>query len=180
MTRLDSQNLKKVHTRTINIATYIYDQDAVVVEGELKDDRLIQSFRASGEIAEPGIIHSMIIRILVKGPALVIEDVQVQMPTVPNEVCLETRESLEPILGLPIISGFTMKIKERVGGAKGCAHLLALLTAMAPAAVQGAWTAASTRKRDSADLKQYSMERLKNTCYVWREDGPAFRKYNLR
>jgi len=65
------------------------------------------------------------------------------MPTVPRPECLKTCESLQPIKGMQIASGFTARVKDLVGGVKGCAHLVALLTAMAPAAVRGAWSAIS-------------------------------------
>jgi hypothetical protein len=174
---IDISACQKIHTRSIDVAIYTYEKDAIVVEGHLKDDRLIDSYRSGGDVTRPGVVHNMIIRIKVRGPGLFIEDIDVEMPTVPHEDCLETRRTLEPIKGLSIVSGFTIKARSLVGGAKGCAHLMALLMAMAPAAVQGAWTAATRLPNESQALKTYSMERLKNTCYVWRSDGPAFKKY---
>lgn len=174
---IDTSVCQKIHTRNINVAIYTCGDDAIVVEGWLKDDRLINSYRSGGDVVQPGVVHNMIIRMKVRGPALVIEDIDVEMPTVPNDGCLETRRSLEPVKGMSIVSGFTVKVKELVGGAKGCAHLVALLMAMAPAAVQGAWSAATRRPNESRELKTYSVERLKNTCYIWRSDGPAFKKY---
>ena len=168
---------QKIHTRSIDVAIYTCEDDAIIVEGQLKDDRLIDSYRSGGDVIPPGAVHNMIIRMKVRGPDLIIEDIDVEMPTVPNDGCLETRRSLEPIKGLSIVSGFTLKVKNLVGGAKGCAHLMALLMTMAPAAVQGAWSAATRQPSNSQALKTYSMGRLKNTCYVWRSDGPAFKKY---
>ena len=173
---INKKKLQKIHTRSIDVAIYACEDDAVVVEGELKDHRLIDSYRSGGDVIPPGVVHNMIIRMKVRGPGLIIEDIDVEMPTLPNDGCLETRQSLEPIKGMSIVSGFTIKVKELVGGAKGCAHLVALLMAMAPAAVQGAWTAATRQPNDSQALKTYSLKRLKNTCYVWRSDGPAFKK----
>jgi hypothetical protein len=173
---IDTRACQKIHTRSIDVSIFTYAEDTIVVEGRLKDDRLIDSFRSGGDVIPPGVVHNMIIRMKVRGPELIIEDIDVEMPTVPNDGCLETRRSLDPIKGMSIVSGFTMKVKEIVGGAKGCAHLVALLMAMAPAAVQGAWTAATRQPNDSRALKAYSMKRLKNTCYVWRSDGPAYMK----
>ncbi len=177
MIDIDSTSCQKIHTRIIDVVIYACQDDAIVVEGQLKDDRLIDAYRSGGEVVRPGVLHNMIIRMKVRGPGLVIEDIHVEMPTVPNDVCLETRRSLEPVKGMSIVSGFTIKVKKLVGGAKGCAHLVALLMAMAPAAVQGAWTMATRRPNESKALKAYSLERLKNTCHVWRADGPAFAKY---
>jgi hypothetical protein len=82
---------------------------------------------------------------------------------------------LKPVRGLPIVSGFTRKIKTLVGGPKGCNHLLALLTAMAPATVQGAFSAVASKPTDPETIKSINLERLKNTCWVWREDGPLIK-----
>jgi len=174
---IDTTTCQKIHTRSIDVAIYTYEKDAIVVEGRLKDDRLIDSYRSGGVVIRPGVVHNMIIRMKVRGPNLIIEDIDVEMPTVPNDGCLETRLALEPVKGMSIVSGFTVKVKALVGGAKGCAHLVALLMAMAPAAVQGAWTAATRLPNESQALKTYSLERLKNTCYVWRSEGPAYIKY---
>ena len=177
MIEIDHTTCEKIHTRNIHVATYASKDKTIVVEGQLKDNRLIDSYRSGGKVITPGVVHNMIIRLKVRGPELIIEDIDVEMSKVPNQACLETRRSLEPIKGMSIVSGFTAKVKELVGGKKGCAHLLALLMAMAPAAVQGAWSAATRIPNESQAFESYSLKRLKNTCYVWRSDGPAYKKY---
>ena len=172
MINIDKTKTQKIHTRRIDIATYEGGPDSIVVEGVLKDERLANSYRPSGEALPPGTVHHMIIRMEVRGPKLVIEDIEVEMPTVPMQECRETLESLTPIKGLPIVSGFTNRVKDLVGGAKGCAHLVALITAMASAAVQGAWAAMTSKPRDPATFLPGAVERIKDTCRVWRSDGP--------
>ena len=146
-----------------------------MVEGVLTDERLTDSYRSLGEALSPGTVHHMIIRMEVRGPELAIEDIDVEMPTVPMQECLETLDSLTPLKGLPIVSGFTSRVKDLVGGAKGCAHLVALITAMASAAVQGAWAAMTSKPRDPATFLPGARERIKDTCRVWRSDGPMFK-----
>ena len=77
------QKKQKIHTRKFDIAIYEGSDDSIIVEGILKDDRLMESYRLTGECMPPGTIHHMIIRIEVRGPHLVIEDIEVEMPTVP-------------------------------------------------------------------------------------------------
>ena len=177
MIEINDIDRQKVHTRSIDVATYVHESDAIIVEGRLTDNRLMDSYRAGGAVIPPGIVHDMVIRLIVRGPRLVIEDVDVEMPKFPHEDCDQTRRSLEPVIGMEIVSGFTMKVKERVGGAKGCAHLLALLTAMAPAAVQGAWSAVTSKPVDDHNFRRHTLDRIKDTCYVWRSHGPALKKY---
>lgn len=164
---------QKIHTRQIDIASYEGSiPDTLVVEGILRDERLLDAYQATGKIHPPGTIHHLIIRIEVKGPQLVIENIEVEMPTVPHEACIETLESLQAIQGMPIVSGFTARVKQLVGGVKGCCHLFALLSAMAPAAVQGAWSAMAREPIDQKIYTTQTLSRLKNSCRVWREDGP--------
>jgi hypothetical protein len=92
---------------------------------------------------------------------------------VPREFCRETIDCLAPIKGLAIAKGFTAKVKELVGGNKGCAHVVELLLAMAPAAIQGYASYQSRRpvNYDPAHSKM-TLQFLVNTCHAWREGGP--------
>lgn len=176
MINIDQTKKQKIHNRGIDIATFEGGSDSIIVEGVLTDERLATSYRPSGEPLPPGTVHHMIIRMEVRGPKLVIEDIEVEMPTVPMPECIETFDSLLPLKGLPIVSGFTNRVKDLVGGAEGCAHLVALITAMASAAVQGAWAAMTSQPRDPATFLPGAMERIKDTCRVWRSDGPKFKE----
>jgi hypothetical protein len=177
MIKIDANRHEKIHTRRIAVATYDCGRDGIVVEGELKDDRLQDIYRPSGEHVPSGRVHHMIVRMLVRGPKLTIEDIEVEMLTVPYEECIETRTSLDPVKGMHIASGFTNDVKELVGGAKGCAHLVALLVSMASAAVQGAWTAVSRRPAEQSGYRDRAMEAIVDTCRVWRKDGPKLKAH---
>ena len=164
---------KKVHTRKIDVSTYSYDGKRIIVEGVLKDDRFQDSYVITGEKFPAGVIHHMAIRLLVDCSNLLIEDVDVEMMSIPRDACRETIDCLAPIKGLTIARGFTLKIKNIAGGSKGCAHLVELLQAMAPAVLQGL---AAYRSQRPAEIHSFSekmiLKFLINTCRVWREDGP--------
>jgi hypothetical protein len=171
---------KPLHSRRIEIGTYEYDESAVLVEGRLTDNRFAETYYFTGGVRPPGIVHDMIIRMVVRGPAPIIEAIEVEMPGIPREECMETRQSLAPIAGMKISPGFTERVKAEVGGAKGCTHLVALLLTMAPAALQGAWVAMA---RQPVDLKVFggaALQILENTCQVWRSDGPLMKELKER
>ena len=167
---------QKIHTRQINIATYEGTDDSVIVEGILQDERLIDMYLATGEFRSPGTYHHMIIKMKVTIPRLIIMDIEVEMPTVPQKACRETQKCLDLIKGLHIVSGFAAKVRGLIGGTKGCYHLLSLLTAMAPAAVQGSWNRMSKEPLDPETYLPMAIETMKNTCWLWREDGPLIIK----
>lgn len=164
---------KKIHTRNIEPTTYDYDGQRIIVEGFLKDDRFQESSLVTGEKYPSGVIHHMSIRLLVNCSNLVIEDIDVDLISVPREVCRETLECLAPVRGMIITRGFTAKVKKIAGGKRGCTHLVELLLAMAPAAIQG-FAAYQVQKPSGPDKEHLNMMKmyLVNTCYVWREDGP--------
>ena len=164
---------ERVHSRNIEIFTCLSKGKGVIVQGTLKDDRLQKHYNIEGRIMDPFTVHHMIIRMLVSNK-LVIEDIEVEMPGFPREECPETKKSLDRIKGWKIAPGFTERIKEEIGGTAGCAHLTALLLAMAPAAVQGSWSCRSLKPITPAgeDVSPRLMEQyLIDTCWVWRRDG---------
>jgi hypothetical protein len=108
---------------------------------------------------------------------LIIDDIEVEMPTIPHEACMETRECLEPVIGIPILAGYTRKVKALIVGTKGCNHLLALMIAMGPAAVQGAFSVKAHRSMSTGIREPIDFNRLKNTCWTWREGGPLMEMF---
>lgn len=171
---------KKIHSRNIDVSTYHYDSERIIVEGFLKDDRFHASYSVTGEKFPEGVIHHMSIRLLVNCSNLLIEDIDVDMIAIPREYCRETADCLARIKGLTVTKGFTLKIKKIAGGNQGCTHLVELLQTMAPAVIQG-FAAHQSRQPAPFDSARADMTLhfLKNTCRVWREDGPlvaAFKK----
>lgn len=172
----DPDKCDLLHSRNIHIDSYIYDQDAIALEGRLTDDRRNQVHNLFGEARPPGTVHDLVIRMIVRGPKLLIEDLEVEMLTVPNPDCREALASLLPLKGESITAGFTAKVHRLVGGIKGCAHLVALSRAMASAAVQGAWAALSSRPPAERKLNKRHLRSVINTCHLWRSDGPLIQK----
>lgn len=164
---------RPIHKRGIEINTYEYDETAVLVEGRLTDNRFCTTYYLSGEARPPGVVHDMIIRLVVRGADLVIESIDVELKSVPRQECIEIKESLAPVVGMKIRSGFTERVKAKVGGVQGCTHLVALLLAMAPAAIQGAWATMARQPLDMEAFGGTALQILENTCRVWRSDGPS-------
>ncbi len=168
---------EKLHARNIEISTYEYEEQKIIVEGFLKDDRFHASRIITGEGFPAGVIHHMAIRLLINCSNMMIEDIEAELLSVPREICRETLDCLAPIKGLVITKGFTAKVKKLVGGNKGCSHLVELLLAMAPAAIQG-YASYQSKKlvAYSPDRSKMILQFLVNTCRAWREDGPLVEK----
>ena len=161
---------RKIHARNIEISTYEYDDEYIVVEGELKEDALIAIY-ISGEKHQPHTVHNMIIRMLIKCSSLTIKEINVEMPGIPYDECIETSNSLDMIKGLRISPGFTSKVKKSLKGNKRCVHLTTLLLAMAPAVMQGFWVYSARDLGGNGVSSNMIKDYLIDSCWVWRRDG---------
>ncbi len=170
------QDYEKVHTRDLSITTYAAYPHSFLIEGRLHDLCMFERYSLAGGKRPAGSLHEMIVRMRLSG-SLVIDSIEAEMPVVPMPECLKAMDSLKPLEGISIKSGFTLKVKELVGGPKGCAHLVSLVLAMASAAVQGAWSAVSRNKETIEAYKSRVADVLVDTCIVWKKDGPRVSEY---
>jgi hypothetical protein len=161
---------RKIHARNIEISTYEYDDEYIVVEGELKEDALIAIY-ISREKHQPHTVHHMVIRMLIECSSLTIKEINVEMPGIPYDECVETSNSLDMIKGLRISPGFTSKVKKSLKGNKRCVHLTTLLLAMAPAAMQGFWVYNAREPGGNGVSSDMIKDYLIDSCWVWRRDG---------
>jgi len=164
----------KVHSRDISISTYSTGEDAIIVEGVLLEKRLKDHYMLSGEKKSAGVLHHMVIKMRVQGPEKTITEIDVEMPGIPREGCIELKDSLLPLVGFTLSAGFTRRVLELVGGVNGCFHLVSLLLAMAPAAMQGYFANRALRpfNMEDASLEEVLGSVPLNSCKMWREDGP--------
>jgi len=169
---LKHTNRRKIHTRKIEMSTFATDMGDIIVEGTLKDDRLIPYYRPSGEKRAPHTVHHMIIRMRIGAASFFIKDIEAEMPAIPQDECPQTSGSLLKIKGMKIAPGFTEKVKKKLGGINGCSHLTALVHAMASAAVQGIWVNSATKPEKAEISSEMLEDYLVDSCRVWRKGGP--------
>jgi len=161
-----------IHKRELSIQTYDVGDHRILIEGCLIDHR----YQPKNDEAIDGskLVHDMVVRLKVRGPGMVIEMAEAEMPHHPRGECPVVLPWIRNLEGLRIATGFTMKVKEIIGDTKGCAHLTSLVIAMGPSAVQGYWAAYGVENKMS--LREEAVKNIINTCYIWREDGPLIRR----
>lgn len=171
------ENKSKIHTRDIQLATYPHTDSRVIVHGVLKDWRYIRVFDVAGTVIEPGVIHHMDVKLMIKPDPLMIEDAVAQMIHVPMPECSSTLDTIEKLKGLEIKSGFFKTIRSIMGGKKGCTHLCQLIIVMGQEIVHG-WL---TQKRKDKlpvpkDLDSLSEKKfLIDSCRMWTRQGPKMK-----
>ena len=167
-----------MHERKIEIRTYPLPDDRLLVEGRLKDDRLVKVFHRNGKEREPGVVHWMIARLLIGDWPITILDAEAEMPATPHPRCAEIAEAVRQVVGLPIAAGYSARVLRRLGGIRGCAHLTHLLLAMGPAALHGYWSQRGRRPRPlpRSPEEMPELKVLVNSCHLWTEDGPILKE----
>lgn len=166
-----------VHERHLEFRSYPLEDDRLIIEGRLRDDRLVPGYHWDGTPISAGIVHNMCVRILVGGMPPSIMDAEAEMVNVPHELCPTTLDSVKRIIGLPIVHGYSEEVHNRLGGVKGCAHLTHLIVTMGTAAIHGRF-ALHTKKmrpipRSLDELPELST--VVRSCKLWDEDGPLLR-----
>lgn len=164
----------QVHERRMELRTYPAEDNKVIVEGWLRDERFEEGYHWNGQRRPPGVVHWMCVRMLVGDWPIKILDAEAEMPGVPHELCVETMESLQKIIGLPIVSGYSDEVRKRLGGVNGCTHMTHLIVTMGPAALHGFW--AQQSRKPMPVPKSFdeiaALPYLLNSCQLWAEDGP--------
>lgn len=180
MSLLEQHGKENLHNRNIDISTYAWNAEHVLLVGELKEQRYVGFINPVGEKVGPGIYHHMKIELLIDTKTMTIKDVAVSLPQIPREDCSTMATSLDEIKGMDITRGFSAKIRKLAGGNKGCVHLKTLLLAMAPAAVQGSWIHNSCQQKEAGQADLELSGQLVDSCWTWRKNGPLVASLGLK
>lgn len=132
----DSPGRTELHLRRIEMRGFRRDDGLFEIEGRVTDTKshpLPLPDRAEVPAGEP--IHDMWVR-LVLDEDLVVRDIVAASDVTPYAECAGADAAMTSLVGARIRAGWAMLVKERLGGAKGCTHLMELLLPMATCAYQ--------------------------------------------
>lgn len=132
---------------------------------------------------DPLSMHRMRVELEIDYPALVIRAADVGFDDFPQTLCPMIADDYGALVGVSITRGFKHRVRELFGGPRGCAHVTALLQAMAPAVVQSAWSMEILNQRETAALvdRDDSVATPRqpppaDSCHVWAADGDLVAK----
>lgn len=156
------------HTRQLEIKGYRRADGLWDIEGHLTDtkpfdyDGIERPLRAG----EP--IHEMWLRLTIDLDLLV-HRAEAWTAHGPYGMCGETNPNFAALAGLRIGPGWNRRAKERVGGVRGCTHIVEMLGQMATTAMQTVWEARSERRQEPP-------AGLVNSCHAYRSDSPLVKR----
>ncbi len=171
---------KPLHTRKVSCLGYIREDDLIDIECHLFDTRPIDfPSRDRGGVIKAGeALHGMSIRITID-QEMVIKKAEAVMDFTPYDYCKPVSEVFKKLIGIRIGLGWRGKIREIMGGIKGCTHLTELLESMASTAFQSmvSVTGPAHAGKTSSQAKEFKEPLFINTCHTHAVDSPVVREY---
>ena len=158
-----------LHKRAIEIQGYKRDDGLYDIEGHLVDTKAHDFKLAAGVRGAGEPIHGMWLRITVDKD-LNIVDAAAAMEAMPYvDYCNAIVPAYKMLIGVAIRPGYHQRLKELLGGVRGCTHITELAGALATAAFQ---TMAGQRVQDPSK-KPFQLDR----CHALALASPAVAKY---
>ena len=161
-----------IHTRAMECRSFRRADGLWDIEGHLTDVKsypFLNDFRGEVKPGEP--LHDMWLRLTVDGD-FVVRTVEAVTDAGPHALCPAILPSFRKLEGMRIGPGWNRGVRETLGGALGCTHLVDLLRPIATVAFH------TLRWSNSAPANRGRKMRTKpplDTCHVWASDGELIR-----
>jgi hypothetical protein len=158
---------RELHHRQIDLKFFERADALYEVEGRVLDRKTQPFRRVLHEEATPAgtALHDITVRLVVD-ENLFVREASATMMTTPFGVCREAANTLEPLQGLQIGPGWNKRVRELLGGAASCTHIMEILGPMATAVHQGL---APKRLAQMRRLGTEAAQTKINSCYAYAE-----------
>lgn len=161
---------QEIHHRQVDLRFYGRSDELYEIVGRLVDTKS-HPFRR--QLAEqdlpPGVaLHDISVRLVISADMRVVE-ASAQMDATPFSVCPGATRALQSLKGLQIGAGWNKKVREVLGGAASCTHIVELLGPMATTAFQGL-APQRLAAMNSASGEEQRKERV-DSCYAYSSQG---------
>ncbi len=125
----------EIHTRNLELHVYRREDGLFDVEGHLLDVKpiTIEFHHVKRSAGEP--VHDLRLRLTIDRK-LEVQCAEAKMDVGAYPFCAGAEPNFAALAGLRIGPGWNRKVRERVGGGKGCTHLVEMLAQMATTALQ--------------------------------------------
>lgn len=162
-----------LHHRSIECQGYRRADGLFDIEARIIDTKTY-SFENSyrGEIKSGEAIHDMWLRLTVDD-GFVIRRAEAATDASPFAVCPAITPAFAKLEGITMGRGWGREIQKRLGGVKGCTHLVELLRPLATVAFQTIWAA---RKTMSGGAPHKTKPLYLDKCHALTSDGEVVRQ----
>ena len=167
----EPKSRQPIHKRMIECRGYERADGLWDIEGHLTDTKdVVHSRRHGGRDRQPGEpVHDMWIRLTIDLD-MMIHDAEAATDASPYPVCGDVTPNFRSLRGVRIVAGWRREVAVRLGGVKGCTHLVEMLGPLGTVAYQATGRAREEREtHDPAAKRPYQL----NSCHIY-EDGSQY------
>jgi Protein of unknown function (DUF2889) len=165
-----------LHDRRYDFQGYRRKDGLWDIEGRMTDSKTYgfpNEFRGRIEAGEP--LHDMRIR-LTLDDHFVVRDIEISTDGAPFAICPDVAPNFAVVKGLKIGSGWNKKLKELLGGTRGCTHHVEMLGAMATVAYQTMWGQLARERNRAPEAGSPRRPAFLDTCHAFASDGEVVKK----
>ncbi len=180
----EPQARTRLHERRLSIDGYQREDGMFDVEGHLVDTKAYDfDSQWRGNVAAGAPVHEMWLRLTIDN-TLTVRAVETETDNGPFPPCYEVAPNFQRLVGLRIGPGWMGKVRERVGGIKGCTHINEMLAQIATTAFQTMvkyWEEQRRLRNAEAEAKGESLTPgrrppMIGTCHALATDGRIVEK----
>ncbi len=169
-----------VHDRTVVCRGWRRTDGHWDIEGHLVDTKAYGFPNEYKGFIEPGqAIHDMWLRLTIDRDLNIVA-VEAVTDSGPFPICPDIAPNFQRLVGLSIGTGWRRAVRERLGGAEGCTHLVELLGPLATTAYQTIFGERAREPRHAAargagvpPAQAHPKPRLLNSCHAFAESSPV-------
>lgn len=169
---------RQVHSREIVCRAYYREDGLWDIDGHLTDIKTYDVPNRWRGLIPPGEpIHDMWIRLTIDDDLNLVE-IEARTEKSPFAVCAAITEDFQKLVGVNVGPGWTRAVRSRLGGEKGCTHLVEMLRPLALTVYQ----AVSPRAKNPAAPPPPKQPRTTRPlhiggCHALRADGPVVKEF---
>lgn len=160
---------EELHHRQIDIRFFRRPDGMFEVEGRLLDRKTHPFRRLPHEHDTPAgtPLHDILVSLIID-ESLLVHDASATLAASPFHICRGAADTLAPLKGLRIGAGWNKRVRELLGGAASCTHIMELLGPMATTVYQGLAPQRLARlTQQGSDAHQSKID----SCYAYRRQG---------
>lgn len=159
-----------LHSRQIECRGFRREDGLWDIEAHLTDVKsygIESDWRGTVAPGEP--VHDMWVRLTLDDD-LLITAIETVSDATPYQLCPNVASNFQALVGLSIAPGWNRQVKNRVGGVKGCTHIVELMGVLATVAFQ---TIFSLREQELKAAGGKMRPPMLDNCHAWDSTGPV-------
>lgn len=166
-----------MHRRAIDVQVFARNDGLYDVDAALTDTKTVDMAVAGGQRLAGEPIHAMLLRLVVDAQTNIVEaGSQTTWMPYPG-ACDQHGDAYAALVGLNLMQGFRLGVKNRLAGIKGCTHLTEMCQVLPSAVIQAfAGVVLDTQEGTASGQAPFQLDR----CHALRSDGATVNLYYPR